>query len=74
VLVAEAGATLAAVQARRGGGGGCFRCRWPPKARRGSAGVLATNAGGVGVLRYGNARDLCLGLEAVLADGTVCTG
>jgi len=41
---------------------------------RGSAvigGVLATNAGGNRVIRYGMARDLVLGLEAVLADGTV---
>ena len=37
-------------------------------------GNLATNAGGVNVLRYGNARDLCLGLETVLADGTVIGG
>jgi FAD/FMN-containing dehydrogenase len=37
-------------------------------------GNLATNAGGTAVLRYGNARDLCLGLEAVLADGTVWHG
>ena len=34
-------------------------------------GNLATNAGGIGVLRYGNARDLCLGLEVVLADGSI---
>lgn len=37
-------------------------------------GNLATNAGGVNVLRYGNTRDLCLGLEAVLADGTIIGG
>ena len=37
-------------------------------------GNLATNAGGVNVLRYGNARDLCLGLEAVLPDGTIWHG
>ena len=43
-------------------------------ASEGSAqigGVLATNAGGVNVLRYGNARDFCLGIEAALADGRV---
>ena len=34
-------------------------------------GNLATNAGGVNVLKYGNARDLCLGLEVVLVDGTI---
>ncbi len=34
-------------------------------------GNLATNAGGIQVLRYGNARDLCLGIEAVLPDGTI---
>jgi FAD/FMN-containing dehydrogenase len=41
---------------------------------RGSAmigGVLSTNAGGSNVLRYGNTRDLCIGLEVVLADGRV---
>ena len=32
-------------------------------------GNLSTNAGGINVLRYGNARDLCLGIEAVLASG-----
>jgi FAD/FMN-containing dehydrogenase len=37
-------------------------------------GNLATNAGGVGVLRYGNARDLCLGLEVVTANGEVWNG
>lgn len=37
-------------------------------------GNLATNAGGTQVLRYGNARDLCLGLEVVCADGQVWHG
>jgi FAD/FMN-containing dehydrogenase len=37
-------------------------------------GVLATNAGGMAVLTYGNARDLALGLEVVLADGRVLHG
>jgi FAD/FMN-containing dehydrogenase len=34
-------------------------------------GNLATNAGGIQVLRYGNARDLCLGIEAVLPSGDI---
>lgn len=37
-------------------------------------GNLATNAGGVHVLRYGNARDLTLGLEVVLPDGQIWDG
>ena len=46
-------------------------------ASQGSArigGVLGSNAGGVQVLSYGNARELCLGVEAVLADGSVYNG
>jgi len=46
-------------------------------ASQGSArigGVLSTNAGGVQVLAYGNARELCLGVEAVLADGRLYQG
>ncbi|MEM9234737.1 MAG: FAD-binding oxidoreductase, partial [Pseudomonadota bacterium] len=37
-------------------------------------GVLSTNAGGVNVIRYGNARDLVLGIEAVLPDGRIWNG
>jgi FAD/FMN-containing dehydrogenase len=37
-------------------------------------GNLATNAGGIAVLRYGNMRDLVLGLEVVLADGRIWDG
>ena len=37
-------------------------------------GNLSTNAGGIAVLRYGSARDLCLGLEVVLPDGQVWNG
>lgn len=46
-------------------------------ASEGSAqigGLLATNAGGVNVLRYGMARDQVLGLEAVMADGQILNG
>jgi FAD/FMN-containing dehydrogenase len=37
-------------------------------------GNLSTNAGGIAVLRYGNTRDLCLGLEVVLPDGQIWDG
>ncbi|WP_073953897.1 FAD-binding oxidoreductase [Thalassospira sp. TSL5-1] len=37
-------------------------------------GNIATNAGGLNVIRYGNTRDLVLGLEVVLADGTIWNG
>ncbi|TAN82789.1 MAG: FAD-binding oxidoreductase, partial [Gallionella sp.] len=37
-------------------------------------GNISTNAGGIGVLRYGNARDLVLGLEVVLPDGRIWNG
>ncbi|HZY51362.1 MAG TPA: FAD-binding oxidoreductase, partial [Devosia sp.] len=46
-------------------------------ASQGSArigGMLSSNAGGVQVLAYGNARELCLGIEAVLADGRLYRG
>ncbi|WP_264047777.1 FAD-binding oxidoreductase [Methylobacterium flocculans] len=46
-------------------------------AAEGSAmlgGIIATNAGGINVLRYGMTRNLVLGLEVVLADGTVVDG
>ncbi|MFW2587777.1 FAD-binding oxidoreductase [Sagittula sp. SSi028] len=46
-------------------------------ASQGSArigGLLSTNAGGINTLRYGNARDLVLGLEAVLPDGQIWHG
>ncbi|MCF6302644.1 MAG: FAD-binding oxidoreductase [Devosiaceae bacterium] len=46
-------------------------------ASEGSAqigGILSTNAGGVQVLAYGNARQLCMGVEAVLPDGSLYQG
>jgi FAD/FMN-containing dehydrogenase len=74
VLAVEAGATLAAVQAAADGAGRMFPLSLASEGSARVGGILGTNAGGVNVLRYGNARDLCLGLEAVLADGTICHG
>jgi FAD/FMN-containing dehydrogenase len=74
VIVAEAGATLAEVQAAALASGRLFPLSLASEGSARIGGNLATNAGGVNVLRYGNARDLCLGVEAVLPDGSVLRG
>ena len=74
VLVAEAGAILADVQAAAKAEGRLFPLSLASEGSARIGGLLGTNAGGVNVLRYGNARDLCLGLEAVLPDGSVWHG
>ncbi|MGD9917245.1 MAG: FAD-binding oxidoreductase [Paenirhodobacter sp.] len=73
-LVIEAGATLQAVQDAAAEIGRRFPLTIAAQGTAQIGGCLATNAGGVHVLRYGNARALCLGLEVVLADGTVWNG
>ncbi len=70
-LVAEAGAILADVQAAAEGAGLLFPLRIASEGSCTIGGNLSTNAGGENVLRYGTARDLALGLQVVLADGTV---
>ena len=74
VLIAEAGMTLAEVQAAAAAAGRRFGLSIASEGTARLGGILATNAGGVNVLRYGNARDLCLGIEAVLPDGSVLHG
>ena len=74
VLVAEAGAILADVQAAAAAAGRLFPLSLASEGSARIGGLLATNAGGVNTLRYGNARALCLGLEAVLPDGSVWHG
>ena len=74
VAIVEAGAILAEVQAAAAAVGRLFALTLAAQGSARIGGVLATNAGGVNVLRYGSARELCLGLEAVLADGTVLHG
>ncbi|WP_116599677.1 FAD-binding oxidoreductase [Primorskyibacter marinus] len=74
VLIAEAGATLADVQAAAESGSRLFPLSLASEGTARIGGNLSTNAGGVNVLRYGNARDLCLGLEAVLPDGQIWHG
>jgi FAD/FMN-containing dehydrogenase len=73
-VVAEAAVTLADLQAEAEKIGMLFPLSLASEGTCTIGGNLSTNAGGTAVLRYGNARDLCLGLEVVLADGTVLDG
>lgn len=73
-LVAEAGCVLAHVQQSAVDASRLFPLSLAAEGSCTIGGGLATNAGGTAVLRYGNARDLCLGLEVVTADGTMWDG
>jgi FAD/FMN-containing dehydrogenase len=72
-LVAEAGAVLEAVQRAADAVDLLFPLDIGARGSCTIGGNISTNAGGNRVLRYGMMRDLVLGLEAVLADGTVLT-
>ncbi|MGB0497163.1 MAG: FAD-binding oxidoreductase [Rubricella sp.] len=74
VLVAEGGTILATVQEAAAEVGLLFPLSLASEGSARIGGLLATNAGGINVIRYGNTRDLVLGVEAVLADGTVIRG
>jgi FAD/FMN-containing dehydrogenase len=74
VLIAQAGAVLADVQAAAAGVGRLFPLSLASEGSARIGGLLATNAGGTGVLRWGNMRDLCLGLQVVTADGQIWNG
>jgi FAD/FMN-containing dehydrogenase len=73
-LTVEAGCTLAAVQNAAANAGRLFPLSLAAEGTATIGGNLSTNAGGVQVLRYGNARELCLGLEVVLPDGSIWNG
>ncbi|MCT8161344.1 FAD-binding oxidoreductase [Pseudoruegeria sp. SHC-113] len=74
LMIVEAGAILQEVQAAAAAADRLFPLSLASEGTCRIGGNLATNAGGVNVLRYGNARDLCLGLEAVLPDGRIWNG
>ncbi len=74
VLIAEAGAILEDVHTAAEAHDRLFPLSIAAKGSARIGGILSTNAGGVNVLRYGNARDLCLGVEAVLPDGAIYHG
>ena len=74
VLTVDAGAILADVQAMAEAVDRVFPLSLASKGSAQIGGLLATNAGGVNVLRYGMARDQVLGIEAVMADGRILNG
>ena len=73
-MTVEAGLTLTEAQAVAEGANRLFPLSLPSEGSCQIGGNLAINAGGVSVLAYGNARQLVLGLEVVLADGRVWNG
>jgi len=73
-LTAEAGCVLQAIQQAADERGLLFPLSLAAEGSCTIGGNLATNAGGTQVLRYGNARELCLGLEVVTPQGELWTG
>jgi FAD/FMN-containing dehydrogenase len=73
-MTVEAGVILKTVQEAAEDVGKLFPLSLASEGSARIGGLLSTNAGGVNVLRYGNARDLCLGIEAVLPSGEIFHG
>ena len=73
-LTAEAGVILAELQNAAAEAGRLFPLSLAAEGSCTLGGNLATNAGGTAVLRYGNMRELTLGLEVVLPDGRIWNG
>ena len=73
-ITVEAGMVLQALQQAAADAGLLFPLSLAAEGSCTIGGNLATNAGGTQVLRYGNARELCLGLEVVTASGEIWNG
>ncbi|MBN4666294.1 FAD-binding oxidoreductase [Pandoraea nosoerga] len=73
-MIVEAGCILKTVQETAAGVGRLYPVSLGAEGSCQIGGTLSTNAGGTSVLRYGNTRENVLGLEVVLADGTVWDG
>ena len=73
-VTVEAGCILQTLQQQAEAAGLLFPLRLASEGSCTIGGNLGTNAGGTQVLRYGNTRDLCLGLEVVTAQGEVWHG
>ncbi|HXE48368.1 MAG TPA: FAD-binding oxidoreductase [Ramlibacter sp.] len=73
-MTAEAGCVLQNLQQAAEAAGFLFPLSLAAEGSCTIGGNLATNAGGTQVVRYGNARELCLGLEVVTAQGEIWNG
>ena len=73
-MTLEAGVTLLRAQEAAEGAGRLFPLSLASEGSCTVGGNLSTNAGGTAVIAYGNARELCMGLEVVLADGRIWNG
>ena len=73
-MTVDAGCVLHVVQAAAAAQGLLFPLSLAAEGSCTIGGNLATNAGGTQVLRYGNARELCLGLEVVTSSGDIWNG
>jgi len=73
-ITLEAGCILSEVQNAAKDVGRMFPLSLAAEGSCQIGGNLSTNAGGTAVLRYGNAKELALGLEVVLPDGTIMNG
>ena len=73
-ITVEAGCILQAIQEKAAAQDFLFPLSLGAEGSCMIGGNLATNAGGTNVLRYGNTRDLCLGLEVVTAKGEIWNG
>lgn len=73
-MTVEAGCILQQVQEAAAAAGRLFPLSLAAEGSATIGGNLSTNAGGVQVLRYGNMRELTLGLEVVMADGGIWNG
>jgi FAD/FMN-containing dehydrogenase len=73
-MTVEAGCILQNIQDAAIEAGRLFPLSLAAEGTCSIGGNLATNAGGTAVLRYGNVRELCLGLEVVTADGRIWNG
>ncbi len=73
-MIVEAGCILKTVQDTAADAGRLYPVSLGAEGSCQIGGTLSTNAGGTSVLRYGNTRENVLGLEVVLADGTVWDG